>query len=1169
MSFFVVFWYGILAVINVKVCVTSNVKDDVTNIDFVNSHIKFYDNQISTSAKMLQSNRTLPYLGTLAILSIMIHSCRDVTVSADKLFSRLPEKVTGISFSNDLEHTEEFNAYLYKNFYNGGGVAVGDVNNDGLPDIYFCGNQQDNQLYLNRGNFKFEDITKSAKVASRNVWSTGASMADVNGDGWLDIYVCKGGTPTGENRNNELFINNGADENGLVTFTERAEEFGINDLGLSTHAAFFDYDKDGDLDCYLLNNSLRSVGSYDFVKGLRERPDSLGGNKLYRNEGGKKFVDVSHEAGIYTSAIGFGLGVTIGDVNRDGWPDMFVSNDFFERDYLYINQQNGTFKEGLTTSIQALSKSSMGADMADLTNDGYPEIYVTDMLPRDEARLKTTMSFDSWEIYQQMVRNDYHHQFTRNVLQLNTGSLDNDDSIPTVHFDEIGRLADVHATDWSWGALMADFDNNGWKEIFVANGIYKDLMNQDYVNYFNPITIKRKIDQGNKAVITSMMDEIPSNPLPNYLFVNEGDLNFVNKAAELGLDEPTFSNGSAYADLDNDGDLDLVVNNVNMPASIYRNNTEIHYPENRYLGFDFVGEGLNTFGIGTQVSVIHDGQVFYQELAPHRGFQSSVGYRLHFGLSNYAVVDSVIVRWMDDTYTILTDVETNQVLQLEQKSSNVTAYHFAKAKKKYFSKSSALPFLHQENTYSDFNKERLIYHMISTEGPKLAKGDVNGDGQVDVYIGGARDQAGQLFIQRNGTFVAKSVAAFEVDKNGEDVGATFFDADGDGDLDLYVASGTNEYSSASYGLKDRLYFNDGQGNFKVSPQILPNAKFEHTSCVTANDFDGDGDVDLFVGVRMRSGLYGVPSNGYLLENDGKGFFSNVTAELAPSLTEVGMITDAVWEDIDGDKDKDLVLVGEWMPLTVFENKNGVFQKVEAVKNRLNGWWNTIRAADIDGDGDMDFVVGNHGLNTRFKTFEDYPVMMYINDFDQNGMVEQVLCAYNTDTIYPFALRHDLVMSLPNLKKRYLKYEDYQLQTIRHIFSAAQLSNAVVLEANEMRTGIFVNNGGQFEFKPLPIEAQLAPIYAIEVLDIDNDGNLDIILGGNFYKVKPEVGRYDGSHGLLLKGDGKGGFKPVNTMDSGLFITGQIRDFALIGNQLLVAKNNDKLEVIQLIEQVEQ
>ncbi len=1111
---------------------------------------------------MLQLNRTLSLLGILALL-LIIYSCQDTAISTDKLFSSMPKSITGISFSNDLVHTEEFNAYLYKNFYNGGGVAIGDINNDGLPDIYFCGNQEDNQLYLNRGDFKFEDITKVANVASKSVWSTGASMADVNGDGWLDIYVCKAGSPDGKNRNNELFINNGADENGTVTFTEKAAEFGINDLGLSTHAAFFDYDKDGDLDCYLLNNSLRSVGNYDFVKGLRDRPDSLGGNKLYRNENGKKFVDVSQEAGIYSSAIGFGLGVTIGDVNRDGWPDMFVSNDFFERDYLYINQQNGTFKESLTTSIRELSKSSMGADMADLTNDGYPEIYVTDMLPRDEARLKTTMSFDSWEIYQQMIRNDYHYQFTRNVLQLNIGVLDNGDSIPTVHFDEIGRLADVHATDWSWGALMADFDNNGWKEIFVANGIYKDLMNQDYVNYFNPVTIKRKIDQGDKAVITSMMDEIPSNPLPNYLFVNDGNLNFVNKAVELGLDEPTFSNGSAYADLDNDGDLDLVVNNVNMSASIYRNNAEIHYPENHFLSFDLLGEGLNKFGVGTQVSIIHNGQVYYQELAPHRGFQSSVDYRLHFGLSNYAVVDSVIVRWMDDTYTILTDVATNQVLQLEQKSSNTKDYHFAKAKKKYFSKSLELPFSHQENSYSDFNKERLIYHMISTEGPKLAKGDINGDGQIDVFIGGARDQAGMLFIQRNGMFIPKSVKAFEMDKKGEDVGAIFFDADGDRDLDLYVVSGTNEYSKASSGLRDRLYYNDGLGNFEVSDQILPNGKFEHTSCVAANDFDGDGDIDLFVGVRMRSGLYGVPSNGYLLVNNGKGVFTNVTDKIAPNLTEVGMITDAVWEDVDGDNDKDLILVGEWMSLTVFENKNGTFKRVEAVEDKRNGWWNTVRAADIDSDGDIDFVVGNHGLNTRFKAFENYPVMMYVNDFDQNGMVEQVLCAFNTDTIYPFALRHDLVMSLPNLKKRYLKYEDYQLQTINDIFSAAQLEKAVVLEANEMRTGVFINTGGKFEFKPLPIEAQFAPIYAIEVLDIDNDNHLDIILGGNFYNVKPEVGRYDSSHGLLLKGDGKGGFEAVNTMDSGLFIRGQIRDFALIGNQLLVAKNNDKLEVIRL------
>ncbi|MFK7947030.1 MAG: VCBS repeat-containing protein [Saprospiraceae bacterium] len=1111
----------------------------------------------------------------LFICSILIVACQHNEVNSDKLFSSLPSKQTGITFSNDLEHTESFNAYLYKNFYNGGGVAVGDVNNDGLPDIYFCGNQKDNELYLNQGDFKFKDITKSAKVASRNVWSAGASMVDVNGDGWLDIYVCKSGSPEGENRNNELFINNGASENGEVTFTEKAEEYGINDLGLSSHAAFFDYDKDGDLDCYLLNNSLRSVGNYDLVDGLRERPDSLGGNKLYRNENGKKFVDVSQEAGIYTSAIGFGLGVTIGDVNRDGWQDIFVSNDFFERDYLYINQHDGTFKESLPTHIRELSKSSMGADMADLTNDGFPEIYVTDMMPRDEGRLKTTMTFDSWETYQRMKKNGYHHQFVRNVLQLNTGITDDSDSIPKVDFDEIGRLAGVHATDWSWGALMADFDNNGLKEIFVANGIYKDLMNQDYVSFFNPRAIKQEIDKGNKQVITKMMDAIPSNPLPNYLFVNNseqsghgGNLQFENKAEDWGLGEPTFSNGSAYADLDNDGDLDLVVNNVNMSAGIYRNNAEIIYPENRFLSFEFEAKGMNQFGVGTQVSIIHDGQIFYQELAPHRGFQSSVDYKLHFGLNQYKTVDTVIIRWMNDTYTIMTDVETNQTLILQQEKSNTTNYHFAteegqtKVKKKIFSEVKNLPFTHVENDYSDFNKERLIYHMISTEGPKLAVGDVNGDGKEDFYIGGARGQSGQLFIQNGKNFVLKSVAEFEKDKEGEDVGTTFFDADGDGDLDLYVASGTNELSNASTSLKDRLYFNDGRGNFKVSGQVLPNGKFEHTSCVAANDFDNDGDMDLFVGVRMYSGLYGVPSNSYLLENDGKGNFTNVTKQIAPNLEGIGMVTDATWEDIDGDKDKDLVIVGEWMPLTIFENKNGkLIEKEELKIKNSNGWWNVLKATDIDNDGDVDFVVGNHGLNTRFKAYENYPITMFINDFDQNRMVEQILCAFNTDTTYPFALRHDLVMSLPSLKKRYLKYEDYKQQTINDIFTEKQLENSVILEANEMQTGIFINTNGKFKFQSLPIEAQFAPVYAIEIFDFDNDGNQDILLGGNFYRAKPEVGSYNGSHGLFLRGNGKGNFKTVKSTNSGFFVKGEIRDFKRIGNQIFIAKNNSQLQVV--------
>ena len=1076
------------------------------------------------------------------------------------LFTQLPSSVTGVRFENRLVETPELNVFTYRNFYNGGGVAIGDLNGDGLPEVLLTSNEGGPRLYLNQGAFHFRDVTKAAGLkTAKDSWTTGVTFADVNGDGRLDVYICRAGIGAPKSRGNELWINQGADADGVPTFREMAHEYGVADEGYSIHAAFFDYDRDGDLDLLVIDNSPKPASSFG-LRNTRNVRDPYGGAKLFRNDGGH-FTDVSAAAGIHSPEIAFALGVVVADVNRDGWPDVYVSNDFFERDYLYINNRDGTFAESLDQQMPVLSYFSMGLDVADVDNDQWPDVYTTDMLPENEYRLKTTTQFEGWDVYQTKVRNGYHHQAMRNMLQRN-----NHDGT----FSDVGQMAGVARTDWSWSALITDLDLDGNKDIFVTNGLTKDITSQDYVAFLaNEETMKSVTNGGRSRVDFQRLSKaMTSTPIPNYAFHNVGPLGFANEAAAWGLDTPSFSSGAAYGDLDGDGALDLVVNNVNEEAFVYRNNARTLRPENHFLRVRLAGDGANRFGVGARVTVHAGGGAFMQEESPSRGFQSSVDYVLGFGIGRADAVDSLRVDWPDGRVSTLGRTIPNQLITVRHAESAPAAPAapavVAVTPLRDVTAQTALDFQHHENDFVDFDRERLIPKLLSTEGPLMAVADVNGDGLDDVFIGGAKEQAGKLFLQqRDGMFVSSDESLFAQDAISEDLGAVFFDADGDGHPDLYVVSGGNEFSEEAPALQDRLYLNDGRGHFRKTVGNLP-PESSSGSRVVAADYDGDGAIDLFVGGRVVPGRYGIDPRSMLLRNDGRGHFTDVTAKLAPELEHVGMVTDAVWRDVDADGRLDLVVVGEWMPITIFRNVGGGKLKRLSVPGlaKSNGWWNRIVAGDFDGDGRVDFVVGNLGLNGRLHASEREPTTMYVKDFDGNGFAEQIISCYNGGVSYPVPLRDDLIRAIPSLKARYLNYKDYARQTVTDIFPSGDLATAVLKTAYTFASSLVHNNGdGSFTVVPLPAEAQLAPVYGILATDVDRDGYTDVLLAGNFDGFKPDFGRMGASFGLMLRGNGKGSFTPVRAPESGFMVPGQTRDIQRIrtanGELIMVARNNDR------------
>jgi hypothetical protein len=1075
----------------------------------------------------------------------------------------LPSDKTGVAFNNNIAETDTFNILTHEYIYNGGGVGIADFNNDGLEDIFFTGNLVPNKLYLNKGNLEFEDVTDVAGINVSGRWNSGVAIADINSDGLMDIYVCATMKTDSADRKNMLFVNQGLNDEGIPTFSNEAAAFGIEDQGFSVASAFFDYDKDGDLDLYLLINQRMDNFPTNFRPKISDG-SAPNNDKLYRNNNNGTFTDVTKEAGIILE--GFGLGLSICDFNLDGWPDIYVSNDYLSNDVLYFNNHDGTFTNRIAEFIGHQSQFSMGNDAADINNDGLPDLITVDMLPETSDRKKTTISNKSYLTYINNEKYNYEYQYVRNMLHLNNGVNSG------IKFSEIGQLAGVHQTEWSWSPLFADFDNDGFKDLIITNGFPKDITDKDFANY--------RADVGNIASIGLLEDSIPVVKIPNYVFKNNKDLTFTDVTKEWGINRPSFSNGAAFADFDNDGDLDYVVNNINDEAFIYENtlytpSKQDDKKKNNYLRIRLKGTKNNTTGIGATVSLYSNGTMQYYENNVYRGFLSSVEDIVHFGLGADQKVDSLIIGWTDGSIQKEQNVKINQLLTIAYKPTSKNGAKHTITKNTLLldvTGASKINFKHQEDDKIDFNVQRTLPHKFTQSGPGVASGDINNDGLEDIIVGGSTSYLHQVFLQKkDGTFEVEQKKFVRDDKKlQEDEALLLFDADADKDLDLYIVSGSIEHYNSLQPYQDRLYLNNGKGKFDLDTARLPDTKASG-SCVRASDFDADGDLDLFVGGRVVPANYPLSPESYLLRND-NGKFVDVTMELCPALKKPGMILDAIWSDFNNDKKVDLIIAGEFTPVMFFENTGSKFNKVKTGVDGQVGWWNSITAGDYDTDGDIDYIVGNLGLNNNYQVTEKYPLKVYAKDFDGNGSTDPIMTCYMRESmasdakkLYPIHFWDELNSQSPKFRNKYSRYKQYSKASIEQVLNVDEMKDVMVLEANQMATSYIENLGqGKFALVALPKSVQVAPVNGMITDDINDDGALDVVMVGNDYGNEVFVGRYDAFTGLVLIGNGRGAFEVIPSASSGFYVPKDAKGLSKLSgfkNDFFIAtQNRDSLKI---------